>query len=89
MTMVNAAHREFNFGHGDIIDSVREQVRRFAQERIAPRAAEIDRSNRFPRDLWPQLGELGFLGLTVSEDYGGTGLGYLCLLYTSPSPRDS
>jgi isovaleryl-CoA dehydrogenase len=75
--MVNAAHREFNFGHGDIIDSVREQVRRFAQQRIAPRAAEIDRSNRFPRDLWPKLGELGFLGLTVGEEYGGAGLGYL------------
>ena len=77
MTMVNAAHREFNFGHGELIDSVREQVRRFAQERIAPRAADIDRSNRFPRDLWPQMGELGFLGLTVSEEYGGAGLGYL------------
>src|SRR6202167_6097933 len=75
--MVNSAYREFNFGLGEVIDAVREQARRFAEERIAPRANEIDRSNLFPRDLWPELGELGFLGLTVSPDYGGAGLGYL------------
>jgi isovaleryl-CoA dehydrogenase len=75
--MANSAYREFNFGLGDVIDTVREQARRFAEERIAPRANEIDRSNLFPRDLWPELGELGFLGLTVSTDYGGAGLGYL------------
>jgi isovaleryl-CoA dehydrogenase len=75
--MPGAAYREFNFGLGDVIDAVRDQGRRFAQERIAPRASEIDRSNLFPRDLWRELGELGFLGLTVSADEGGAGLGYL------------
>src|ERR1700723_4701590 len=75
--MANSAYREFNFGLGEVIDAVRDQVQRFAEERIAPGANEIDRSNVFPRDLWPQLGELGFLGMTVSPDYGGAGLGYL------------
>ena len=75
--MANSAYREFNFGLGEVIDAVREQVQRFAEERIAPRANEIDRSNVFPRDLWRELGELGFLGMTVSADYGGSGLGYL------------
>ena len=75
--MANSAYREFNFGLGEVIDAVRDQVQRFAEERIAPRANEIDRSNVFPRDLWPELGELGFLGMTVSPDYGGAGLGYL------------
>jgi isovaleryl-CoA dehydrogenase len=56
---------------------VREQARRIAAERIAPRANEIDRSNMFPRDLWPEMGALGFLGLTVAADEGGAGLGYL------------
>jgi isovaleryl-CoA dehydrogenase len=75
--MANAAYREFNFGLGEVIDAVREQVQRFAEERIAPRANEIDRSNVFPRDLWREFGELGLLGMTVSPDYGGAGLGYL------------
>jgi isovaleryl-CoA dehydrogenase len=56
---------------------VRTQVRRFAAERIAPRAAEIDRTNEFPRDLWPELGSQGLLGVTVPERWGGSGLGYL------------
>ena len=64
--MANSAYREFNFGLGEVIDTVRDQVRRFAEERIAPRANEIDRSNVFPRDLWREFGELGLLGLTVS-----------------------
>jgi isovaleryl-CoA dehydrogenase len=72
-----AAYREFNFGLGEVIDTVREQVQRFADERIAPRASEIDRSNVFPRDLWRELGELGFLGMTVPAEHGGAGLGYL------------
>ena len=75
--MSNSAYREFNFGLGEIIDAVREQARRFAEERIAPRANDIDRSNVFPRDLWPEMGELGLLGMTVSEEFGGAGLGYL------------
>jgi isovaleryl-CoA dehydrogenase len=68
---------DFDFGLGESIDLLRRAVREFAQERIAPRADEIDRSNQFPRDLWPQLGELGLLGITVEEEFGGSGLGYL------------
>jgi len=75
--MPGAAYREFNFGLGEVIDTVRDQVRRFADERLAPRANEIDRSNVFPRDLWPELGDLGFLGMTVPPEHGGAGLGYL------------
>jgi isovaleryl-CoA dehydrogenase len=75
--MPAAAYREFNFGLGETIDTVRDQVRRFAAERIAPRADEIDRSNVFPRDLWREMGDLGLLGLTVPADDGGAGLGYL------------
>jgi len=75
--MPSAAYREFNFGLGEVIDTVRDQVRRFADERLAPRASEIDRSNEFPRDLWRELGELGFLGMTVPPEHGGAGLGYL------------
>jgi isovaleryl-CoA dehydrogenase len=75
--MAASAYREFNFGLGEVIDTVREQVRRFAQDRIAPRANEIDRSNDFPRDLWRELGELGLMGMTVSPDDGGAGLGYV------------
>ena len=66
-----------DFGLGEGIDEIRQQVRRFAAEQIAPRAADIDRSNEFPRDLWPALGELGLLGITVPEQWGGAGLGYL------------
>ena len=65
------------FGHGDTIELLRETVQRFCSEQIAPRAAAIDRENLFPRDLWPQMGELGLLGITVSEECGGVGLGYL------------
>jgi isovaleryl-CoA dehydrogenase len=66
-----------DFGLGETIDMLREAVRDFASTRIAPRAAEIDRANTFPRDLWPELGSLGLLGITVEEEWGGAGLGYL------------
>ncbi|MCH8070656.1 MAG: isovaleryl-CoA dehydrogenase [Proteobacteria bacterium] len=68
---------DFDFGLGDEIDMLRESVCNFANDHIAPRAQEIDASNEFPRDLWPQLGDLGLLGITVDEEYGGAGLGYL------------
>ncbi len=68
---------EFDFGLGDDIDTLRASIAQFARDRIAPLAADIDRENRFPRELWPQLGELGLLGITVEEQYGGSGLGYL------------
>jgi isovaleryl-CoA dehydrogenase len=62
---------------GETADMLRESVRSFAADKIAPRAAEIDRSNTFPRDLWPALGALGLHGITVEEKWGGAGLGYL------------
>jgi isovaleryl-CoA dehydrogenase len=68
---------DFDFGLGEELDEVRNQVRRFARERIAPRAEEIDRSNEFPRDLWPELGAAGLLGITVPDRWGGASLGYL------------
>jgi isovaleryl-CoA dehydrogenase len=68
---------DFDFALGEEIELLRETVRSFAQDCIAPRAGEIDETNKFPRDLWPELGELGLLGITVEEEFGGTGLGYL------------
>jgi isovaleryl-CoA dehydrogenase len=65
------------FDHGEAIEMLRDSVRNFAAKEIAPRAAEIDRSNEFPPALWRQLGALGLLGITVDEDYGGTAMGYL------------
>src|SRR5437764_6425165 len=75
--MIPNAWRGFDFALGEDVDALRETVARFSNDQIAPRAAEIDRQNEFPRDLWPRLGELGVLGVTVSEEYGGAGLGYL------------
>jgi isovaleryl-CoA dehydrogenase len=66
-----------NFDLGDDIDMLRDAVRDFAQTEIAPRAAEIDRSDQFPADLWQKMGTLGVLGVTVDEAYGGAGMGYL------------
>ena len=65
------------FDHGDTIAMLRDSVRDFAAKEIAPRAAEIDRSNEFPPDLWRKLGSLGVLGITVEEEFGGTAMGYL------------
>ncbi|MHA1601012.1 MAG: isovaleryl-CoA dehydrogenase [Alphaproteobacteria bacterium] len=66
-----------NFDLGESADLLRDTVASFASDHIAPRAAEIDRSNEFPRDLWPRLGELGLHGITVEEEFGGAGMGYL------------
>ncbi|WP_448952215.1 isovaleryl-CoA dehydrogenase [Labrys neptuniae] len=66
-----------NFNLGEDIEELRRMVQRFAAERIAPRAAAIDRDNAFPRDLWPELGALGLLGITAESDYGGSEMGYL------------
>jgi isovaleryl-CoA dehydrogenase len=75
--MIPNAWRPFDFGLGSDVDALRDTVENFARDRIAPRADEIDRTNTFPRDLWPELGQMGLLGITVEEEYGGTGLGYL------------
>ncbi len=66
-----------NFALGEDIEALREMVHRWAQDRLAPIAAEIDRDNEFPSDIWREMGELGLLGMTVEEEYGGVGLGYL------------
>lgn len=71
------AWQGLDFGLGDELDMLRTTVSGFSRDRIAPRADEIDRSNTFPRDLWPEMGSLGLLGITVEEEYGGAGLGYL------------
>jgi isovaleryl-CoA dehydrogenase len=65
------------FALGEEIEALRDAVHRFAQDRIAPIAAEVDRDNRFPRELWPELGALGLHGITVPEEFGGAGMGYL------------
>jgi len=66
-----------NFGLGDEIEAVCETVQRWAQESLAPRAAEIDATNSFPSDLWKEMGELGLLGITADPEFGGSGMGYL------------
>ncbi|MGZ8391166.1 MAG: isovaleryl-CoA dehydrogenase [Rhodoplanes sp.] len=75
--MIPNAWSGLDFGLGDDVDQLRDLVRRFSDERIAPRAEEIDRTNQFPRDLWPELGALGLHGITVEEEWGGAGLGYV------------
>jgi len=68
---------EFDFGHGEELELLRETVRGFATDRIAPLARDIDQQNAFPAELWAELGELGLLGITVEDGYGGSELGYL------------
>jgi isovaleryl-CoA dehydrogenase len=67
----------FNFELGEMADRIRDLTRSFSENEIAPRAADIDRTNEFPRDLWPKMGALGLHGITVAEEYDGAGLGYL------------
>jgi len=76
MTIPNA-WAGFDFGLGPDVEMLRKSVHDFAQDRIAPRADAIDRDNTFPRELWPEMGALGLHGITVEEEYGGSGLGYL------------
>src|SRR5512147_3023074 len=75
--MIPNAWAGFDFGLGPDVDMLRKTVNGFAQDRIAPRADAIDRDNVFPRDLWPEMGALGLHGITVEEEFGGSGLGYL------------
>jgi isovaleryl-CoA dehydrogenase len=75
--MIRNSYPTLDFGLGDTADLLRDAVRSFTDDKIAPIADEIDRTNVFPRHLWPQLGALGLLGVTVEEEYGGSGLGYL------------
>jgi isovaleryl-CoA dehydrogenase len=75
--MIPNSYPSLDFDLGDIADMLRDTVRSFTSDHIAPLADEIDKSNTFPRQLWPKLGELGLLGITVEEEYGGSGLGYL------------
>ncbi len=70
-------YNNLNFGLDETLNMLREQVNRFAADEIYPRASEIDASNNFPTDLWQKMGDMGLLGITVSEEYGGAGLGYL------------
>jgi len=71
---------DLDFGLGEDIELLRDTVRAFAADKIAPRAEAIDRENQFPRDLWPELGAMGLLGLTIESEYGGSDLGYLAHL---------
>src|SRR5512139_1674697 len=75
--MIPNAMPPFDFGLGETADALRDQVERFASSEVAPIAAELDKTDRFPRELWPRMGELGLHGITVEEEYGGSGLGYL------------
>ena len=74
---MNTHFPSLDFDLGEDIEMLRESVYQFARLEIAPRAADIDRENHFPDDLWPALGDMGLLGITVEDEYGGTGFGYL------------
>lgn len=72
-----SSYKPFNFDLGETADMIREQVNAFARDEIAPRAAEIDEKNEFPADLWRKFGDMGLLGITVPEEFGGSEMGYL------------
>ncbi|WKT60931.1 isovaleryl-CoA dehydrogenase [Microbulbifer thermotolerans] len=74
---MNTPYRTLNFGLGEEIDMLRDMVYKFCQAELAPRAAQIDEENQFPADMWKKFGELGLLGMTVEEEYGGSNMGYL------------
>src|SRR5258707_3134967 len=75
--MISNAVPQFDFGLGETADALRDQVQRFAAMEVAPIASELDKTDRFPRELWPKMGELGLHGITVEEEYGGPALGSL------------
>ncbi len=75
--MIQATYPTLNFGHGEDIDMLRDMVFQFSQNEISPRAAQIDADNNFPADLWRKFGDLGLLGITISEEYGGSNMNYL------------
>jgi isovaleryl-CoA dehydrogenase len=75
--MIPNQYPSLDFDLGETAELLRDTVMSFASDKIAPIAAEIDRNDRFPRELWPQMGELGLLGITVEEEFGGSGMGYL------------
>jgi isovaleryl-CoA dehydrogenase len=74
---VNTPYPTLNFGLGEEIDQLRDMVYQFCQKEVAPRAGDIDRDNTFPMDLWKKLGDLGLLGITASDEFGGSAMGYL------------
>ena len=75
--MMSTSYPTLQYGHSDEIGLLRESVSQFARDEIAPRAADIDRDNDFPRELWTKMGSLGLLGITIPDAYGGSGMGYL------------
>ena len=74
---MNTSYPTLDFGLGEDIDMLRDSVYQFAQKELAPRAAQIDEENEFPMDMWKKMGDMGLLGMTVAEEYGGTNMGYL------------
>ena len=74
---MNTAYPSLNFNLGEDIDMLRDSLFQFCQNEIAPRADEIDQTNEFPNELWRKMGDMGLLGMTVAEQYGGSGMGYL------------
>src|SRR5436309_15748891 len=74
---ITETYRSLDHGLGETADAIRDTVRKFAADKVAPIAEEIDRENKFPRHLWPEMGALGLHGITVEEEWGGLGLGYL------------